>query len=318
MSLDLAQYRQTLAGLARRGVYVGTSSWKYAGWQGEIYDRARYVARGRYSQTRFEASCLGEYAETYKTVCVDAAYYQFPEAGRLESMAAQTPADFLFAFKVTDAITVKTFPSLPRFGARAGLANPSYLDAGLFEEAFLGPCRAIQDRAGLLIFEFSQFHPRDYARGREFVEDLDRFLGALPAGWRYGVEIRNRAFLHPDYFAALARHGVAHVFNSWAGMPPVHEQLAMPGSQTAGFVGARFLLRPGRPYQEAVAKFSPYDQIREPYPEARQAGAAIVRQAIQANPQAGPRAFVYVNNRLEGSAPRTIAAMLEQASREGG
>jgi hypothetical protein len=57
-------------------------------------------------------------------------------------------------------------------------------------------------------------------------------LGVLPKGWNYGVEIRNKHFLQSEYFAALARHGVAHVFNSWSDMPSVSEQCALSGSLT--------------------------------------------------------------------------------------
>jgi hypothetical protein len=39
--LDLPRYRQQLAGLADQGVFIGTSSWKYPGWCGLIYDEQR-------------------------------------------------------------------------------------------------------------------------------------------------------------------------------------------------------------------------------------------------------------------------------------
>src|SRR5262245_25598198 len=105
-----------LAALARSGVYIGTSSWKYPGWRGMLYDEERYVFRGRFAQARFERSCLAEYGEVFKTVCVDAAYYKFPDSRYLDGLASQVPADFLFGFKVTDEITVKRFPNLARFG----------------------------------------------------------------------------------------------------------------------------------------------------------------------------------------------------------
>ena len=74
--------RQELAeeavSLAAQGLYVGTSSWKYPGWSGILYDRARYEYRGKFAMTRFNRECLAEYAEVFKTVCVDAAYYTFP------------------------------------------------------------------------------------------------------------------------------------------------------------------------------------------------------------------------------------------------
>ncbi len=296
-------------------MFIGTSSWKYPGWRGQLYSEDRYIWHGKFSEARFEELCLTEYAEVFKTVCVDAAYYRFPDRHFLEQLVAQVPPDFLFALKVTDRITIKHFANLPRFGLRAGADNPEFLNADLFESAFLGPCREFQANIGLLIFEFSRFSPREFERGREFVAALGQFLGNLPRGWHYGVEIRNHSFLHADYFAALARYGAAHVFNSWQGMPPLDEQLALPGSRTSPeFFGARLLLRPGRKYEEAVKLFSPYDRIKDPCPEGRAAGARLIQQACKQGGAA--KGFIYVNNRFEGNALETIAAMVEQAGRE--
>ena len=70
--------REPLEQLASQAVYVGTSSWKYPGWCGQVYDESRYVTRGKFSEARFERECLAEYAEIFPTVCVDAGYYKFP------------------------------------------------------------------------------------------------------------------------------------------------------------------------------------------------------------------------------------------------
>jgi uncharacterized protein YecE (DUF72 family) len=313
MSFDRDQMKVAAAQLAREGVFIGTSSWKYPGWLGQLYTEDRYVWHGRFSEARFERLCLAEYGEVFKTVCVDAAYYKFPDLRFLEQLVSQVPADFLFTLKVTDRITLKRYPNLPRFGRRAGAANEDFLNAGLFALAFLGPCKPFQAKLGLLVFEFSHFSSREFERGREFVEALDQFLGELPRGWRYGVEIRNRAFLHPDYFAMLARHGVAHVFSSWQDMMPVNEQLALPGSHTSlDFFGARLLLKPGRKYEEAVKLFSPYDRIKDPYPEGRAAGAKLIRDARSGS--GATKGFIYVNNRFEGNALATISGMVEQAA----
>ena len=40
-------------------------------------------------------------------------------------------------------------------------------------------------------------------------------------------------------FAVLREHNVAHVFNSWTRMPPIGEQLDIPGSLSAPFTVAR-------------------------------------------------------------------------------
>ena len=310
MQFDRDRMKQQMAELSRQGVFVGTSSWKYPGWCGTLYDGARYDYRGKFAQSRFNRNCLLEYGEVFKTVCVDAAYYTFPTEKYLQEMAEQVPADFRFGFKVTDLITLKKFPNLDRFGDVAGKPNEQFLNAGLFVSDFLQPCETIREKVGLLMFEFSRFWPNDYEHGRDFIADLDKFLGELPKGWPYGVEIRNRPWLRPAYFECLARHQVTHVFNSWEAMPSVAEQMALPGSRTnSELVAARFLLKPGRQYEEAVKAFEPYDSVKEVNSEARAAGKQLIQEGKAE--RAKRRTFVFVNNRLEGHALTTIAAMVE-------
>ncbi|MGA3265878.1 MAG: DUF72 domain-containing protein [Verrucomicrobiota bacterium] len=308
MAFDRDRMKEKAAALAAKGVFVGTSSWKYEGWFGQLYTPARYEYRGKVAKTRFERDCLSEYAEVFKTVSVDAAYYTFPSLEYLQKLADAVPADFRFGFKVTDAVTIKKFPNLARFGAKAGQSNPGFLNADLFATAFLKPCADIRPRVGVLMFEFSRFYPSDYEHGRDFVADLDTFLGKLPKGWPYAVELRNQHWLAPEYFGCLARHGVTHIFNSWDAMPPVGQQMALPGSRTNPIlIAARFLLKPGRKYEEAVKTFQPYDKVKEPNPEARAAGKKLISEGGKA----GRKTFIYVNNRLEGNALETIGAMLE-------
>ncbi len=88
--------------------------------------------------------------------------------------------------------------------------------------------------------------------------------------------------------------------------------MALEYSQTnPDLCAARFLLKPGRTYEEAVKLFAPYDTIKDPNPSARAAGAALIRKGIAAGAQG--KTFIFVNNRLEGNALNTIAAMIEQA-----
>jgi len=167
----------------------------------------------------------------------------------------------------------RTFRVFAPFAVQAGKPNANYLNSELFVKAFLKPCEAVRSSIGLMMFEFSRFWPTDYEHGRDFIADLDKFLGQLPKGWPYGIEMRNRAWLRPEYFECLARHQVTHVFNSWDAMPSVGEQMALPGSRTnPDLTAARFLLKPGRKYEEAVKAFQPDDGIKEENPEARTAG----------------------------------------------
>src|ERR1700726_4967363 len=154
MTFSREQLKEQAASLAVQGVYVGTSSWKYPGWFGMLYDRARYEYRGKFAMTRFNRECLAEYAEVFKTVCVDAAYYTFPSEKYLQGLASHASPDFQFGLKVTDEITVRKFPNLERFGIRAGKPNENFLNADLFNRAFLTPCEVIRQNVGVVMFEF--------------------------------------------------------------------------------------------------------------------------------------------------------------------
>jgi uncharacterized protein YecE (DUF72 family) len=302
---DLLAHR--LSDLAARNIYIGGSSWKYEGWLGQIYSRERYLSRGKFSKHAFEQECLREYAETFPIVCGDFAFYQFPAQEFWTKLFAQTPERFRFAFKVPEQITAKVFPSHARYGALAGQNNENFLDAHVFEEMFLRPLLPHREKTALLIFEFGQFGQRSFENVSAFLDRLDPFLAKLPPEFRYAVEVRNREFLEPDYFASLRSHRVAHVYNAWSRMPELHRQIAIPGSVTADFQVCRALLRYGRVYEDAVKAFSPYREVQDPNPEARESMRALIGRARENK----EFLFLFVNNRLEGNAPTTILSLVE-------
>lgn len=298
---------ERLHALAREGVYFGTSSWKYPGWLGSIYKPEHYFTRGRFSQKKFDSECLREYAETFPAVCGDFSFYQFPSESYWSRLFAVAPQSLRFAFKVPEEITVRTWPTHARYGARGGAGNESFLNAGLFDQMFLRTLQPYSERVCALIFEFGTFSKRHYADVRRFVEDLSRFLEALPLGWRYGVEVRNKEFLDSPYFECLRSFNVAHVFNAWTHMPELPEQTAQEEAFTADFLIARALLRHGLRYEQAVAKFQPYERVQEPNPGARTA----LRELMERTRRKKQLAFLFVNNRLEGNAPGTIEAVTD-------
>jgi len=296
-----------LAELKSLGVWMGTSSWKYEGWMGQVYTEQRYSARGRFSQKKFEAECLSEYAEVFPTVCGDFSFYQFPSALYWSRLFGAAPREFRFAVKAPEDITAKVFPAHSRYGARAGKTNPSFLDAELFGRAFAEQLRPFASQVAVVIFEFGAFSRQAMTSLDEFLERLEPFLGSLPAEFRYAVEIRNPEYLEPAYFDCLRTHKVAHTFNAWTRMPDIGAQIRLPGAFTADFTVVRALLRRGRTYEQAVKAFAPYREIRDPNPGAREAIREIIRR-VRAH---GQEAYIYVNNRLEGNAPGTIEAILE-------
>jgi uncharacterized protein YecE (DUF72 family) len=306
---DRAGLHAKLADLASNDVFIGTSSWKYPGWLGQIYSPQRYMVRGRFSEKRFEAECLSEYAATFPIVCGDFTFYQFPSEAYWKRLFASAPGSLKYAFKVPEEITVKMFPIHPRHGARAGDPNPSFLDALLFRNGFLDLLEAYRERIAVLIFEFGAFPKQCYRDAADFVAELEPFLAALPPQFRYAVEIRNQEFLSADYFACLRRHGIAHVFNAWTRMPDLGEQIEIPDSYTADFTVTRALLRRGRSYENAVASFSPYKQVQDPNPQVRQALRGLIARSRERHQPS----YIFVNNRLEGNAPQTIEAVVEGA-----
>src|SRR5204862_3971240 len=136
-----------------------------------------------------------------------------------------------------------------------------------------------REKTALIIFEFGVFGRRAFAGVGEFLDRLDPFLAGLPRDFRYAVEVRNPEFLEADYFSCLRSHGVAHVYNAWSKMPELREQIAIPDSVTADFVVSRALLRAGRSYEEAVAAFAPYTEIKDPNPQVRDALRVLIERS---------------------------------------
>ncbi len=304
----IAPLARRLGDLARRGVHIGTSSWKYPGWLGKVYDPARYATRGKIAKARFDRDCLKEYAGVFPAVGGDFSFYQFPSDSTWQHLFEKVPEGFKFGLKAPEEITAERFSKQARYGARAGQDNPGFMDAGLLKARFLDPLEPHRDKVGVIMFEFGQVHRGPLAEVERFTDALDAMLTDLPTDrFRFAVELRNRAFLDApdDYLACLRTHRVAHCFNSWTRMPPVEEQLRIPGIFTADHAAARFLLRPGRPYQQAVDMFSPYEDVQDPYPEGRDAMSELIERCLGEQRML----FAFVNNRFEGNAPETIDAV---------
>ncbi len=295
-----------LADMAAQRLFIGTSSWKYEGWLGQIYTAERYQVKGRFAKKRFESECLSEYAETFPVVCGDFSFYQFPAAEFWSKLFQTAPSKLQFALKVPEEITVCSFPQHPRYGSRAGQRNPTFLNADLFEAEFLRLLQPYCDRVAVIIFEFGTLPAYPYPSLDSLLDPLARLMSRLPRQFRYAVEIRNPEFICPDYFAFLSDANVAHVFNSWTRMPSMSSQLSLPEASTTNFTVARALLKPGRRYEEAVQMFAPYTMVQEPNHEVREALRTLLVRAKQRE----EATYIFVNNRLEGNAPGTIESII--------
>jgi uncharacterized protein YecE (DUF72 family) len=291
-----------LAAHLPEAIRFGTSSWTYPGWKGMVYQHD-------YPKTGASAAMLEEYARfpLFRTVGIDSTFYAPPTPEILQSYARVLPAGFRCVSKVWDRLTVHTFPKA-RYRAQGGERNPDFLNPEIFLDEVLRPAEAhFAGHVGPFVFEFQTIGRSARLTALDFANLLDQFFSRLPRELPYAVELRNQEFLTPPYFAVLREHNVAHVFNSWTRMPPVGEQIELPGAFSAPFTVARILLRPGRTYSEAVDAFAPYDRIQDRNPELRRDIARLIRQAAALRIPA----YVLVNNRAEGSAPITIAAVAQ-------
>lgn len=294
---------ERLAALARRIpelIRFGTSSWTYPGWKGMIYQRD-------YPKNAPSSAMLEEYARfpLFRTVGIDSAFYGPPTPNTLQGYGKVLPPDFPCVSKVWDRLTVDTFPKA-RYQALGGERNPDFLNPQVFLDEVLRPYQEnFAGHIGPFVFEFQTIARSSGITADGFVNLLDGFFGALPREVPYAVELRNQEYLTPAYFAVLREHNVAHVFNSWTRMPPIGVQIELPGAFSAPFTVVRALLRPGRTYNEAVDAFAPYNEIRDQNPALRSDIARLVTQVLALRIPA----YVLVNNRAEGSAPITIAAI---------
>jgi uncharacterized protein YecE (DUF72 family) len=298
---DLTRFEQ-LGSRIPESIRFGTSTWNYPGWSGLVYHQD-YGTKGT------AAKMLREYAAfpLFRTVGIDSSYYGPPTESVLRSYAESLPSGFPCISKVWSQLTVHTFTKA-QDPDRAGKMNPDFLNPELFqEEIYQHYRRHFANNTGPFVFEFQTIAKYSGMDPQRFANRLDEFFSELPTDAQYAVEVRNEEFLTPMYFAVLREHGVAHVFNSWTRMPPIGHQLDLPNSITAPFIVARALLRPGRTYDEAVDAFAPYDRIREPNPRLRRDLVRLVETALETRVPA----YLLVNNRAEGSAPLTIAAVAE-------
>lgn len=285
-----------LAARLPEGVYPGPSTWTFPGWGGIVYPagvtREDLVERGLGWAARYPL---------FRTVGIDRSYYAPIPEDELLRYAAELPGGYPCVMKAWSAITTLADP-------RSGAENPRFLDAAALERHVLRPAaRAFLDHVGAIVLQFAPIHARDLPHPDAFAERLDRFFAALPTALPYAVEIRNRELLTASYLEVLARHGASHVINLWERMPGVGRQLAIPGVLTAPFVVCRLSLPPGQRYEEQKAAFAPFDRIVRPDATARADVAALARACVERR----KRLYVTVNNKVEGSSPLTVRALVE-------
>jgi uncharacterized protein YecE (DUF72 family) len=153
---------------------IGTSGWQYADWRDRLYQGL--------PQRRW----LEHFARQFPTVEVNSAFYRLPERATFTSWAEQTPADFVFAVKVSRYLT-----HVRR------LREPAE------------PVARFLDRAGGLGSKLGPVLLQLPPNLRADADLLDAALRCFPAGIRTVVEPRHASWWRPEVEAVLAGRGAA-------------------------------------------------------------------------------------------------------------
>ncbi|QIN82707.1 DUF72 domain-containing protein [Rubrobacter tropicus] len=172
------------------GLYLGTSGWSYADWEGTVYPPGMPAG-----------SRLAEYVKRYATVEIDSTFYGTPRPSTVQRWREISPEGFLFAAKFPQEITHEK----NLVGCERETRN------------FLGTMAGLGDRLGPLLL---QLPPSFTVEG---LGELDDFLAALPEGFRYAVEVRHRSWLGSDLTKMLRERGAALVLVDYPRMPRMEE-----------------------------------------------------------------------------------------------
>lgn len=312
-AVGLAPVDEDLLELALRlpqGLRLGTSSWSFPGWVGLVY-------ADRHNEQRLARDGLKAYARhpLLRTVGLDRTFYATIGAADYARYAAQTHPDFRFVVKAHAAVTTPA-AQLARTSP-VPVGPDRFLDAEYTTRMIIEPLQTgLAERAGVLLFQFPPLGVQHVRDGRSFVGRLAEFLGALPRGPHYAVEIRNRDFLTPAYVDCLARHGVTHCYNVHPSMPTVAEQDALLGEAAwrSGSVVLRWMLHPSQQYEQARDRYFPFDRLVDPDPRSRQALILLTERLLAA----GHDVFVIANNKAEGSAPLSLFTLARDLLRREG
>ena len=288
-------------------IYLGTSSWSFAGWNGLVYD-------GQYAEPKLARDGLQAYGQhpLFRSVGIDRTFYAPIAEKDYAHYAAQVPSHFRFMVKAPMAVTA----TYARADDGSFSDSPYFLDVDYAINEFIAPCTAgLGAKAGPMVFQFPPQGRASTHSPDRWINNLYRFLNKLPPGFLYAVEIRDPELLTERFLKCLNATHVRLCVASHAKMPSPAEQIILMNAvlEPGAFV-ARWSLHSGFKYEDAKARYFPFNKLVDEDIESRESLASACVQAIKAH----HAAYVVVNNKAEGSAPLSIeklAACIEHEHR---
>jgi len=287
-------------------IRLGTSSWSFPGWDGLVYG-------DEYANSTLARSGLKAYSAhpLLRSVSIDRSFYAPLTLADYAAYAAQTPPGFRFIVKAPSLICDAVVRG--ERGVPAG-PNPCFLNVELAIREFISPCvEGLGSRAGALVFQFSPLPDDWLAAPAVWIERVGAFLEALPRlppGVWYALEIRDRALLTPRLIKMLQATGVRYCIAIHARMPDAMRQaaaLALLDEVSPGPLIVRWSLHAGFKYEQAKAKYEPFNRLVDEDPATR----ATLAQLAAHYTLAGQPVIITANNKAEGSAPLSCFKLSE-------
>lgn len=266
----------------------GTSSWSEKSWDGVFYPKG--TPAGDY---------LSYYATQFDTVEADNTYYAIPAPKLVEGWARKTPESFTMSAKLPRSIVHGGEGPKPDGERALALEHVQRdLDEFLSVMTLLGP------RCGPLVIQLPYFNRSAFANRDAFLDRLEPFLEALPDGYRYGLEVRNKSWVGPELLSVLRRHRVAYCLVDLVYMPHPVSIARRWDVVTADFVYAR-LIGDRKAVDERTKTF---DKIVLDQSRRLDGWSRLVRHLLERVPEV----YVYANNHYAGHGPATIRDLVDR------
>lgn len=286
--------------------HLGTSSWHFPGWAGQVWQRP-------WPSERLSREGLPAYAQhpLLRCVSLDRAFYRPLEVDTYARLASQVGPDFRFVVKAFAGVT-DAMQRDPASGA-ALQPNPGFLDPeAALMTSLLPALQGLGDNLGVLVLQLSPLPARWLRTPAELLHRLAALFDALRPRLQgaalLALEVRDPALVNVDTARLLKQHGVRWCLGLHDRMPDVAAQLEMLRRTWPGDLVCRWNLQRGQRYAQARDRWAPFDRMQAPDLATRQALA----RAIAGTLGAGQRAFVTINNKAEGSAPASVVALARE------
>jgi uncharacterized protein YecE (DUF72 family) len=248
---------------------VGTSSWSHESWRGSVYPPGSKPGE-----------FIAHYARRFDTVEIDATWYRIPSEALVRKWDRDTPPGFVFSAKIPSVITHEK---------RLVGCEPEF-------QEFLRVMDLLGPKRGPLVFQFPyDFKPDQF-------ETLEKFLGRLPQGFKFALEVRHKGWLTEKFYDLLRIRGVALVLLDLVWMPKVDVT-------TADWTYVRFI----GDRKGIEAKTKTWEKLIVDRSKEMDQWAPRIRKLLDE----GTIVWAYFNNHYAGHAPGSIDLFLEKMKAEG-